>query len=63
LAIELRRNGLKAEQLHAMKSARKLDEIHAAQCDNYLDATGLKVCLLVSFDKARADAKRIVLDH
>ena len=63
LAIELRRNGLKAEQLHAMKSVRKLDEIHVARCVNYLNATGLKVCLLVNFGKAPADVKRIVLDY
>jgi len=46
-----------------LKSARILDEVHSAQCLNYLKATGLKVCLLVNFGKARADVKRIVLDY
>ena len=46
-----------------LKSARKLDDVHAAQCLNYLKATGVKVCLLVNFGKPRAEIKRIVLDY
>ena len=46
-----------------LKSARMLDDVHAAQCLNYLKATGLKVCLLVNFGKPRAEIKRIVLDY
>lgn len=45
-----------------MKAARTLDEVHSAQCMNYLKATGLKVCLLINFGKPRVDIKRIVLD-
>ena len=41
----------------------KLDEVHSAQCLNYLKATGLKVCLLVNFGRPRVDVKRIVLDY
>lgn len=89
LAIELRKNGLKIEQQHAirvfynnepvgdfaadlfvedcviveLKSARTLDDIHSAQCLNYLKATGVTVCLLVNFGKPRAEVKRIVLDY
>ncbi|MGH8701064.1 MAG: GxxExxY protein [Burkholderiales bacterium] len=46
-----------------MKAAKSLDEVHSAQCMNYLKATGLKVCLLVNFGKPRVDLKRIVLDY
>ena len=44
-----------------MKAAKVLDEVHSAQCMNYLKATGLKVCLLVNFSRPRVDIKRIVL--
>lgn len=46
-----------------LKSARTLDDVHSAQCLNYLKATGLKVCLLVNFGRPRAEVKRIVLDY
>ena len=45
-----------------LKAIKALDEIHSAQCLNYLKATGLTVCLLVNFGNPRADIKRIVLD-
>ena len=45
-----------------MKAAKTLDDVHSAQCMNYLKATGLKVCLLVNFGRPRVDIKRIVLD-
>jgi GxxExxY protein len=46
-----------------LKAAKTLDEVHSAQCLNYLKATGLKVCLLVNFGRPRVDVKRIVLDY
>jgi len=46
-----------------LKSARALDDVHSAQCLNYLKATGLRVCLLVNFGRPRAEVKRIVLDY
>jgi GxxExxY protein len=33
-----------------------------AQCLNYLEATDLRVCLLLNFGQARAEVKRIVHD-
>ncbi len=45
-----------------MKAAKAFDDVHSAQCMNYLKATGLKVCLLVNFGRPRVDIKRIVLD-
>jgi GxxExxY protein len=44
-----------------LKAVRALDEIHKAQCLNYLKATGLKVCLLLNFGTPRVQVQRIVL--
>jgi GxxExxY protein len=44
-----------------LKTARAIDEIHRAQCLNYLKATGLHLCLLRNFGKPRLEIKRIVL--
>jgi len=46
-----------------LKAVKILDEVHSAQCMNYLKASGLKVCLQVNFGKPRVDIKRIVLDY
>ena len=43
-----------------LKAVKELDDIHAAQCMNYLKATGLKVCRLINFGKPRVDIKRFV---
>jgi GxxExxY protein len=43
-----------------LKAVGALDEIHAAQCMNYLKATGLRVCLLLNFGKPRVEIRRIV---
>ena len=40
-----------------LKAIRALDEIHSAQCINYLAATKLPVCLLLNFGK-RVEVKR-----
>ena len=42
-----------------LKTVRNLDEIHSAQCLNYLKATGLAICLLINFNKPKAEIKRI----
>jgi GxxExxY protein len=44
-----------------LKVAKAIDEIHLAQCLNYLKATGLHLCLLLNFGKPRLEIKRIVL--
>src|SRR5215217_3724689 len=41
-----------------LKAIQSLDAVHSAQCINYLAATGLPLCLLISFGK-RVDVKRI----
>ena len=40
-----------------LKSVRSLDDVHAAQCLNYLAATGIPICLLLNFGK-RVEVKR-----
>ena len=43
-----------------VKAVKALDEVHEAQCLNYLKATGLRVCLLINFGKPRVEARRFV---
>ena len=46
-----------------LKAVKILDDVHTAQCLNYLKATGMRICLLVNFGKPRADIKRIILGN
>lgn len=48
------------EILIELKAVKGLDNIHMAQCMNYLKATGLQVCLLINFGTAKIEVKRIV---
>ena len=41
-----------------LKISSVLDEASRAQCINYLKATGLHLCLLLNFGKARLEIKR-----
>lgn len=43
-----------------LKAVKSLDEIHMAECLNYLKATGLEICLLLNFGKPKPEIKRIV---
>jgi GxxExxY protein len=43
-----------------VKHARALEDVHIAQCLNYLKATSLKVCLLINFGKSKIEIKRLV---
>ncbi len=45
-----------------LKAVRAFDDIHLAQCLNYLKATNLSVCLLINFGKPKVEVKRIVHD-
>jgi GxxExxY protein len=45
-----------------LKAVKALDEVHVAQCLNYLNATGLTVCLLINFGKPKVEIRRIVRD-
>jgi GxxExxY protein len=42
-----------------LKTVRALTETHAAQCMNYLKATGLPLCLLLNFGTPRVELRRI----
>jgi GxxExxY protein len=44
------------------KAVKALDDVHMAQCLNYLKATGLTVCLLINFGKPKVEIKRVVLN-
>lgn len=44
-----------------LKVVKALDSIHAAQCLNYLRATGIKKCLLLNFAKPKAEIRRFML--
>jgi GxxExxY protein len=41
-----------------LKAARMLDAAQAAQCINYLKATGLHLCLLLNSGNSRLDIRR-----
>lgn len=43
-----------------LKVVKELEDIHKAQCVNYLKATGFSVCLLINFGKPKVEVKRIV---
>ena len=44
-----------------LKAVKILDEVHQAQCINYLKATGMHLCLLLNFGTRRVGIKRIAL--
>ena len=48
------------EVLVELKAVKALDEIHMAQCLNYLKATGLKICILINFGQPKIEIRRIV---
>jgi len=43
-----------------LKAAKALDDVHLAQCLNYLKATGLTLCLLLNFGSPKLEIKRVV---
>ena len=45
-----------------LKAARTLNEVHSAQCLNYLKATKLNICLLISFGNPRVTIQRVIND-
>ena len=44
-----------------IKAVKFFDEVHTAQCLNYLKATGLPLALLINFGRPRVDIKRVIL--
>lgn len=43
-----------------LKAVKAFDDVHMAQCLNYLKATGLRICLLINFGRPQVEVKRIV---
>lgn len=43
-----------------LKTARVLDDVHTAQCLNYLKGTGMHICLLINFGNPKIVIKRII---
>jgi GxxExxY protein len=41
-----------------LKTVKALDSVHAAQCLNYLEASGLRFCLLLNFGKPHLEIRR-----
>jgi GxxExxY protein len=41
-----------------LKAVKTFDNVHFAQCMNYLKATGMKICLLINFGQPKVEIKR-----
>ena len=50
------------EILIEMKTVKCFDDVHLAQCLNYLKATRKTICLLLNFASPKVEVKRIVND-
>jgi GxxExxY protein len=46
-----------------LKAVKELDDIHLAQCLNYLRATNLRLCLLMNFGKPKLEVRRIANNY
>jgi GxxExxY protein len=46
-----------------LKAVKSFDEVHLAQCLNYLKATNLRLCLLMNFAKPKLEVRRIVNNY
>jgi GxxExxY protein len=46
-----------------LKVVKAFDDVHMAQCLNYLKASSIPLCLLLNFGSARVDVKRIVNNY
>ncbi len=45
-----------------LKCVDRLNDIHLAQCLNYLRASGRNLCLLVNFQRPKVEWRRVVLN-
>ncbi len=43
-----------------LKAVKHVDEVHLAQCLNYLRATGLAVCLLINYGAPKVEIRRVI---
>ena len=47
------------EILVELKAVKTIEDIHKAQCINYLKATGLEICLLINFGTPKVEIRRL----
>jgi len=45
-----------------LKACKALEDIHVAQCLNYLAATGKETCLLINFGKPKIEIRRLMMN-
>ena len=43
-----------------LKTVQAIDNVHLAQCMNYLRATNLQLCLLINFYRPKVEVRRVV---
>jgi GxxExxY protein len=48
------------EVLIEIKAVKCFDDVHMAQCLNYLKATNMTICMLLNFGASKVEVKRIV---
>ncbi len=41
-----------------LKAVKAFDDVHSAQCINYLKATGMRICLLINFGQPKIEIRR-----
>ena len=46
-----------------LKAVKALDDLHLAQCLNYLKGTGKTLCLLINFGRPRIEIRRVIVGH
>ncbi len=52
---------VEGQVLVELKAVRALEDVHTAQCLNYLKATGIRTCLLLNSGRPRVEIRRLVL--
>ena len=50
---------VEGRSLLELKACRTLEDVHFAQCLNYLKATGIPTCLLINFGTTKPQIKRV----
>jgi len=54
---------VEAKVLVGLKAVKQIEDIHKAQCINYLKVTGLEICLLINFGTPKVQIKRLMNSH
>ena len=54
---------VEAKVLVELKAVKQIEDIHKAQCINYLKVTGLEICLLINFGTPKVQIKRLMNSH